>query len=1180
MTKILPAILLVLFSLIYTEAYSQLLLNEMMSYNFTVLEDQFGEYPDWIEIYNSGTEEVYLGDYWLSDDKAELSKWNLPTVNLPADAYIVIFASGRNIQAGLSYWHTLINIGDEWRYHIPKTSIDDSWKSSADATIDWLVGKSGIGYTDGDDSTIIDPTISLYMQRTFDISDLSAVSNAALYMDYDDGFIAYINGTEIARSSSMGNPGVAFNFDEPAISGHEANMYNGNPPESFFLSDYLNLLQPGENVLAVEAHNVGITSSDMSSIPFLLLGFNTVQDQYEFGNQYIVVKNEYPHANFKIASEGEAIYLTDGTSAITDSIPMISLPADGSYGRLPSNQTQFGYFGIPTPGTENNASFSSGYFTDSIELIISGEENDTSLLQMLAKNESDSVYYTTDGSEPDSSSILYETELEITATQVIRARILRSGNLPGPITTRTVFKGRVHDLPRVSVSTNPENLWDYNTGIYELGPNAQPDWPHWGANLWQDWEKPANIEIYDVNGEQWINQIAGIKIYGGASRLLPQKSFSFHARSEYGEGSFSYKLFREKDIDKFESFILRNDGGDWNQGMFRDAISGHIAGRLQVDRQGYQPMVLYLNGEYWGIINMREKLNEHFVASNHNVHTEDINIFQDNASLMSGSRTTYDALENYVRTHDLKNDGNYNTLKEMMDVDNYIRYWLLEVYLDNWDWPQHNIKFWNTQAPGSRYKWILYDTDFCYDLPGKSTHRYNTLKFSMGIPSEHPWINADWSNLLINALVKNDEFKNSFINQMADRMNYDFLAENIMPVVDSFKHEIFNEAPYHFAKWGGSVNNWYTNLDRIHNFVLNRANYMRLILIDQFNLTTTSDISVYVPDPYSGKVRVNTIVPDKYPFKGIYFDNVPIQLEAIPAPGYKFVEWQGSIASNSKIIDFDMNTEGTFTAIFEEVPDPKIDIVINEINYFSSPERNTDDWIELYNNSIVPVDISNWNFSDDPSGAKFSIPNGTIIPNMGYVVLSRSRPDFKRFYPELASVYGEFDFGLSSLGDAVALFNESGELHDLVIFESDAPWPTEPYGTGATLELTDPNLDNSMAQNWKASLLNGTPAKENSQFIRVDAKASEEIITSAAKLYPSVFHEYTTIEYNSQLSNHVQISVISVSGIVVDILTNQTLPAGINYINWTPAESGAEPGLYFIRIETSDNIQTLKAIYQ
>ena len=1177
MKKIILIIQIVLFLLI--NGYSQLLLNEMMSNNFTVLEDQFGEYPDWIEIYNSGVGAINLENVWLSDDILELNKWKFPSIVIPEDTYMVIFASGKNIQSSPSYWHTLINVGDEWKYLLPETNLDDSWKSSTTATVDWSVGKSGIGYTDGDDSTIISQTISIYMQKAFDISNLNAVTNAMLYMDYDDGFIAYLNGTEIARSISMGDSGRSFSFDEPSISGHEATMYNGNIPESYAISDYLNLLQEGENILAIEVHNVGITSSDMSAIPFFLLGFNSIQEEYMYQNPYLTVNNEYPHTNFKIASEGEAIYLSNGLDLIYDSISMIPVPVDCSYGRLLSEPNKFGYYNQPTPSYENNTMVLAGYITDTVEFIISGEFDESTFLKMETLNETDTIYYTTNGSEPDSSSLVYANELEITSTKVIRARILRYGNLPGLISSRTIFKGRQPDIPRFSIITDPENLFDYYTGIYELGPNAQPDWPYWGANFWQDWEKPAYFEIFDVNGEVLFSQDAGIKIYGGSTRALPNKSFSFHARSGYGDGSFSYQLFSEKDIYEYESFIIRNNGGDGSNGMFRDAITGHLAGKLQVDHQGYKPVALYLNGVYWGIINMREKLNEHFVASNHHVHADDVNMFQDNASLMSGSRLTYDELESYVSTHDLTNDDYYNVVKGMMDVDNFIRYWLLEVYVDNWDWPQHNIKFWSTNAPGSLYKWVLYDTDFAYDLPAQYTYKFNSLKFSLGISSEHPWVNADWSNLLINALLANEKFKNSFINQMADRMNTDFLPENIVPVVDSFKQNIYNEAPYHFERWGGSMTNWFTNLNRIENFINYRAPYIRKFYIEQFNLTSTAKISVFIPTTNGGKVRVNSIIPEEYPFNGIYYNNVPIQLEAIPAPGYKFVSWEGSVISNSTIIDYDMKIEGSFTAIFEEYSDTDIDIVINEINYFSAPERDTEDWIELYNNSSGSVDLSNWGIADGPSGAKYNIPSGTIIAQGGYITLTRKILDFKRFFPETPSVFGDFDFGLSRSGESVAVFDEIGVLHDFVTYESISPWPTEPNGEGATLELINPNLDNSLPSNWKASLLSGSPSEKNSQFV-VGVSEFEEIITSSARLFPSVFHDLTTIEYNAINSGHVCISVISLSGVVIDVLTNNILPTGNNRIIWNPKESGANPGLYIIRIETSESIHTLKCIYQ
>ena len=190
----------------------------------------------------------------------------------------------------------------------------------------------------------------------------------------------------------MGEPGAACSFNTPALDGHEALMYRSLPPESFYLSEQISLFREGENILAVEVHNVSSTSSDMSDIPFLLLGFNQTQEQYLPGNPYFSVKNEYPHTNFKIASEGEAIYLSDGTGLIVDAIDSTAIPVDYSYGRSMSDSRTFAYFELPTPGFVNDSSGSAGLVTDSVELILSGEENDSTMVQLFSPDEKDSIY--------------------------------------------------------------------------------------------------------------------------------------------------------------------------------------------------------------------------------------------------------------------------------------------------------------------------------------------------------------------------------------------------------------------------------------------------------------------------------------------------------------------------------------------------------------------------------------------------------------------------------------------------------------------------------------------------------------------------------------------------------------------------------------------------------------------
>ncbi len=1170
--------LVMMFLMIGTQGFSQLVLNEMMPFNGTTLADQFNEYPDWLEVFNSGTETEYLGNYWLSDDRLVLKKWNLPAIPLPAHDYMVYFASGRDIATSISYWHTVVDLGDEWKHFSPTSDIGTSWRSSTAATSGWSTGKSGIGYSDNDDSTEIGTTIALYMQYTFDLAEASDVNIAALYMDYDDGFIAYLNGTEIARSSNMGEYGDEFDWNDLCLAGREAIMYNGNAPEMYDVSSYISQLQDGENILAIEVHNVSASSSDLSSIPLFLMGFSKVQEDFELGNKYVVTNNVYPHTNFKIASSGEAIYLSDDTSLIIDSIPVHYIPEDYSIGRIVSDPEVFAYFGEPTPGYENSANYALEYVSDSVVFEITGEEYDPhQLLEASAPEAGDKIYYTSDGSDPTSSSAVYTGEMDINSIRVVRARVIRENQLPGPITTRTFFTGRKPSLPRVSVSTDPENFFDYNEGIYELGPNASSSNPHFGANFWMDWEKPINLEIYGPDGSEWFNQGAGVKIYGAWSRAHPQKSLAFYARSSYGDGSFSYPLFEAKNISKFESFILRNGGNDFNGSFIRDAVSGYLGDRLNVDHQGYNPAVLYLNGEYYGIMNMREKINEHFIASNHDVHPEDVNILESTGGVVHGSGTSYATLMNFLRTKNISQEGNYAQVKEMMDVDNYIRYWLLQVYIDNRDWPGNNIKFWSTLAPGSKTRWILYDTDFGYSLYDNPGYSLNTLTFALG-ESNGNWANSASATELMRTLIQNEEFTNSLINQFADRMNTDLLPEVIIAAIDSFELKIKSEIGYHFGTWGGSSGGWNNELTEMRVFAERRPEYMTDHIIDRFDLSGTEDISIDISDTQAGSVRINSIVLNSYPFNGTYFKNVPIELEAIPAPGYHFSHWEGDVESSNRIVTYNMQYGGDFKAVFTDASNVPVNIVINEINYASSPTRNTEDWVEIYNHSSVSVDLKHWKLLDNSSGGVFFIPPGNIITAGGYMVISRNIPDFKRFYPERGPILGELRYGLNSVTDGIVLLDNNNNIHDEVVYGSVAPWPTEANGTGATLELLHPTYDNALPESWKASLDNeGTPNQQNSHLTGI--RIYDELPTPEIELYPTIFTDYTTLRLSTDVGEQVSISVLSITGNVVEELANDYLVPGDYQFEWRPGES-IESGMYFIHVRTNGSAQTYKVIYR
>ena len=159
--------------------------------------------------------------------------------------------------------------------------------------------------------------------------------------------------------------------------------------------------------------------------------------------------------------------------------------------------------------------------------------------------------------------------------------------------------------------------------MYVHGPNYEQNFPYFGSNFWEDWERPIHFEIREPDGSGYAGN-AGVKIFGGWSRAFPQKSLSIFARSHYGPSSFEYSLFPDSDVDEYEAFVLRNSGNDWESTVMRDGFITSIADYLNIDHQRYRPALLFLNGEFWGIQNIREKVNEHFISSTHSIAPEHI----------------------------------------------------------------------------------------------------------------------------------------------------------------------------------------------------------------------------------------------------------------------------------------------------------------------------------------------------------------------------------------------------------------------------------------------------------------------------------------------------------------------------------------------------------------------------
>lgn len=246
----------------------QIFINELMSSNSFTIADEDGDFSDWIEIYNSESTSVDLSGYGLSDDVSTPYKWILPSLTIAPKDHLLIFASDKNRTEYVRHWETVIDWGDVCKYRLGTSEPPASWKNLGYDDQSWTSGPSGFGFGDGDDSTIVPTSVnSVYIRKTFSVQDVNDIKMAVLHVDYDDAFVAYLNGVEIARAN-IGTVNIPPTFDESASTYTEPLIVYGEKPNAYLIDNFQSLLQNGNNVLAMQVHNYGTGSSDLTLIPF------------------------------------------------------------------------------------------------------------------------------------------------------------------------------------------------------------------------------------------------------------------------------------------------------------------------------------------------------------------------------------------------------------------------------------------------------------------------------------------------------------------------------------------------------------------------------------------------------------------------------------------------------------------------------------------------------------------------------------------------------------------------------------------------------------------------------------------------------------------------------------------------------------------------------------------------
>ena len=1140
----------------------QIRINEVMSANQSFLADADGDFSDWFELYNVSDVSVNLSTYSINDDYDASSAWQFPDVTIDPNQHLMLFASGKDQKLTSYYWRTIIDQGAEWKYLVPTFEPSSIWNTIYLNDERWDIGPSGFGYGDNDDATELPNIQSIYLRKTFTIENLSAVKEAILHMDYDDAFVAYINGEEIARANITSSGPPAYNALADNSS-HEARMYQGGMPDEFIIDLENNPFREGENVLAIQVHNAGTNSSDLSAIPFLTLAFNsyvegTANPMFQFPQFKL-------HTDFKLSADGESLYLFNN-GALADSLQFPSIPLNYSFGRNENNPTELGYFNEPTPEAENANLYSSipgeVYFSRQGGII---EEHFD--LTLSSDNTNDKIYYTTDGTPPSVNSNLYTGPLSIDETTMLRASILNANSLPGFVYTQDYYFDIHHDVPIISLVTDPANFFDDYTGIYVNGairyPSSGQDCDA-GENYWQDWERPVHVSMINPDGTLAFEQNAGVKIFGGCSRRFAQKSMTLKFRKEYGKSTLKYKVFDDLDIDEFTSLNLRNSGNDWNQTMMRDGFQSKIFPE-NIDKQAFQPAVVYINGEYWGIHNIRERIDDEYIESHYDVNNNSVNMMEFHVNWrlneVRGDGQTYFDLLDFIENNDLGTHENYQVVKNTIDVANFAMYQACNIAVRNTDWPGNNLKFWSSEEYDNLWRWITYDLDF-----GFADIQHNTLTFALQDNGPN-WPNPPESTYLLRKLMVNREFQSLFINAFCDLFNTQWTEDRLHPIVDEMKEEISSEIFEHMQRWGGDYNGWENRVNYFKTFASQRPAIVKGFLESYFTLANQVQLTVDLNDDNRGSVELNTLALESFPWTGDYYSSVPVTAIAKAKKGYHFVMWTGAASSFSDTVSF-YPANNTLRAVFAENIDYTDQLVINEVFFENIDDTISNDWVEIYNARDLPIDVSGFILKDDNDNHRFVFPENTIVQANSYLVVAENPDRFKTYYDTTAVVHGGLDFGFGNPEDCVRLYDYSEMLIDSIHYyynniESDSTFSYQRFETNGVEE-------------WIAVEGMGSPFKKNEKTIP-DNALQFEIAQNSYKVFPNPVRNTLTVNYTLANSSKVEMRLIDRSGKIVAQLEKAEKQKGSHQLVWNETHHLLQ-GMYILEIETNQGKQHFKVV--
>lgn len=826
-----------------------LVINEICASSITTLKDEDGDYPDWIEIHNTTNQTIDLSNYALSDSTDKLVKWRFPQGSTIApNGYFIVFASKKDRAAAEGSWpHANFKLRSNGETvilsDIQGRMVDMVTYDLLSADTSWGRDEEG----DGSFKVFTSPTPGLPNTR----AGMTAMDTALCLANTSGLYITEV----MTGNKSIHGPNVTYFYDYIEIynmSGQAVNL------KGYGLSD--NIKKPRKWQFP------DITIENNS---YLVIYCDTTQTTKD---------GVYYFTNFNLKKSGETVCLSTPTGEILDKVVVPQLYDDTSYGRTLGQAGLF-YYSAPTPGTENGPGFT-GYAeapTFNVagglyERPLTGENAVT-----ISVPANSVVRYTLDSTDPNETSPLYTGPIEVERNTVIRARAFRDGVEASQIISQTYLISVYHTMPVICLTTDPDNLWNEEYGALADGPNIDKSTSTpWFKNATygqKNWF-PAWLEYTDENGQLQISQGVRFRIMGQYSLDMPQKSMFIKADGQFGKSEFDYALFDDRPYMTYKSFVLRNGGQDGLYTRVMDGLEARIIDQADstLVTQSWKPVIVYIDGEYWGHFNMRERAGVDMIAQHEGwANADDIDLLQSDGlkstQVKQGSNADYKDLYNRVLNANLNDDPELLAEVEAnFDIDNMFDYYIFESFYGNSD--PGNVRFYrNTKSGDGKWRYLVFDMDWglfsaTYTEKGKEYARAGVSYYmnESGAGTHHIK-----STLFLRRLVQVPKYRDKFLKRYGELFNTVLTTENMVSLFYEMTAQIKPEMQMHSERWAtempaqvsfdvpknatGAYNYWITRCERAVRVMNRRPHFIWLDIQSFFGLSDAEMESYFGPCP-------------------------------------------------------------------------------------------------------------------------------------------------------------------------------------------------------------------------------------------------------------------------------------------------------------------------------------------